>query len=429
MTRLFAPGSTNSEECELRDIAVGMFDALAQETSDGVGITRECYARGETYAIDLFRSVAEANDLRTRVDPVGNLIILTRDDDETRPALYLGSHADSVPQGGNFDGGAGVVAGLLCLIRAARTGAAGSDPVRVIAMRGEESAFYGRANIGSRALFGMIDSKDLAAQRQGQGRTLGQALTEIGVDIGPIARREILFNPASATGYLELHIEQGPVMSARGLATAVVTGIRGNIRHRRVACRGNAGHSGAVPRWLRHDAVFAFCDLVMRLDEHWSALLARGLDLVVTSGVVTTDPAQHALSRIPAELDFSFEVRSQSRDTLESFYELLLSETRAVSKERVVSFAFDERIYAEPALMDERMIRKLSEATRQCGQPVELVPSGAGHDAAVFANAGVPSGMLFVRNAHGSHNPAEDMDIDDFMKAVDILYAAASECT
>jgi beta-ureidopropionase / N-carbamoyl-L-amino-acid hydrolase len=412
---------------ELRPIAVDLFDRLARETGDGIGITRECYAQGENFAINLFREAAEAHGLRTLVDPVGNLVVLSSDDDGRKPALYLGSHADSVPQGGNFDGGAGVVAALLCLIRARQERVAPLHPVRALIMRGEESAFYGRANIGSRALFGMIDAKDLAAARQGEGRTLAQAMADVGVDVAPIGRREILFDPASAIGFLELHIEQGPVMVARGWATAIVTGIRGNIRHRRIACRGEAGHSGAVPRWLRRDAVFAFADLVMRLDEHWAALLERGLDLVVTCGIVGTDPRQHALSRIPAELDFSFEVRSQSRDTLESFYELLRSATRAVAKERSVSFNFDERIYAEPAVMHESMKRRLTEATRQRRLPVELIASGAGHDAAVFANAGVPSGMLFVRNAHGSHNPAESMDLDDFMQAADVLYAAAFE--
>jgi N-carbamoyl-L-amino-acid hydrolase len=215
-------------------------------------------------------------------------------------------------------------------------------------------------------------------------------------------------------------------MVARELPTAIVTGIRGNLRHRRVVCRGEAGHSGTVPRWLRRDAVFAVSDLLMRLDEHWSRLLERGLDLVVTAGVCCTDSERQAISRIPGEVYFSFEVRSQSYETLEGFYELFHSECRAVSVQRSVSFEFDERVYSEPARMNEGIINRLKKFSEQLGFQTELIPSGAGHDAAVFANAGIPSGMIFVRNRNGSHNPDEAMSLDDFMRGVELMYAFAS---
>ena len=123
---------------------------------------------------------------------------------------------------------------------------------------------------------------------------------------------------------------------------------------------------------------------------------------------------------------FSFEVRSQSYETLEGFYELFRSECRAVSDQRRVSFEFDDRIYTEPAKMDESIIKRLRHFSDQLGFQTELLPSGAGHDAAVFANAGVPSGMIFVRNRNGSHNPDESMDIDDFMRGLELMYAFAS---
>jgi len=411
----------------LSELAADLFDRLHAATFDGVGITRECYAEGENTALEMFRLTAADFDLATETDAAGNMIIRAAGDDGSRPAHYIGSHADSVPQGGNFDGAAGVIAGLMCLIRAERDEAELSAPLRVIALRGEESAFYGRANIGSRALFGGLSAADLAARSRGTGRTLREAMQSVDIDVEPIARQEMLFDPRQALSYLELHIEQGPVMVARDLPATIVTGIRGNVRHRRVVCRGEAGHSGAVPRWLRKDAVFAFADLVGRLDEHWQTLLQRGLDLVVTTGIVSTDPAEHAISRIPGEVAFSFEVRSQSHDTLEAFYALFQAECRAIAEQRGVDFAFDERVYTEPARMDDKVIARLQRAAVACGLEPELMPSGAGHDAAVFANAGVPSGMIFVRNANGSHNPREAMELDDFLKGVEILYAAITE--
>ena len=293
-------------------------------------------------------------------------------------------------------------------------------------LRGEESAFYGRANIGSRMLFGTLLPRDLEAKRRGAGRTLRETLARAGIDVDAVARGERLID-TEVRAYLELHIEQGPVMTARKFSTAPVTGIRGNLRHRNIVCRGEAGHSGTVPRWLRRDAVFAVADLIMRLDEHWNRLLERGLDLVMTTGVIGTDPELHALSRIPGEVAFSFEVRSQSYDTLEGFYELFRSECRAVSDLRHVKFEFDDRVYAEPAKMDEGIVRKLVTLSGRLGLSTETLASGAGHDAAVFSNASIPSGMIFVRNANGSHNPNEAMELDDFMQGVDLMYAFAQE--
>jgi N-carbamoyl-L-amino-acid hydrolase len=248
----------------------------------------------------------------------------------------------------------------------------------------------------------------------------------VNADVPAIEAGKTLLPPGFASAYLELHIEQGPVMVARDLRTAVVTGIRGNLRHRRVVCRGEAGHSGAVPRWLRRDALFAVADLLMRLDEHWNRLLERGLDLAVTSGICSTESETNAISRIPGEVTFSFEVRSQSYETLEGFYELFRSECRAISDQRKVKFEFDERVYAEPARMDENIIQRLKALSGKLGSPTELLASGAGHDAAVFANAGIRSGMIFVRNRNGSHNPDEAMTIDDFMGGLELMYAFVS---
>lgn len=409
-----------------RSLAEQLFDELRKRTADGRGVTRECYAEGENVALGLYRETAEAHGLKCSFDRAANLLITLPDDDGTKPAVILGSHADSVPQGGNFDGGAGVVAALLCLIRLNGERPGGAPAVRVLILRGEESAYYGRANIGSRALFGLLLQTDLEAKRQGTGRTLREALASVDADVKAIAAAERLFPSESASAYVELHIEQGPVMVARDFPTAVVTGIRGNLRHRRVVCKGEAGHSGTVPRWLRRDALFAVADLLMRLDEHWNTLLERGLDLAVTSGVCSTDSETNAISRIPGEVYFSFEVRSQSYETLESFYELFRSECRAISDVRKVSFQFDDRIYTEPARMDEKIIRRLKQISERLGLPTELLASGAGHDAAVFANAGIPSGMIFVRNSHGSHNPDEAMAIDDFMRGAELMYAFIS---
>ena len=406
----------------LRDEAATFFSELKRMSNDGIGITRECYADGENAAFAYLQAQAEANGLLVSSDGVGNLVLARPGDDSNRSAVFIGSHLDSVPQGGNYDGAAGVLAGYLCLLRLEREKIVLPHPVRVIVFRAEESAFYGRANVGSRALFGLIEASDLAARSRGKGRTLEEAMASVGVDVGPIASGKRLFDPKSALSYLELHIEQGPILAARDIPVGIVTGIRGNIRHRKVICRGEAGHSGAVPRWLRKDALFAVADLINRVDDHWKVLLERGLDIVVTIGIIGTNPAEHAISRIPGEIEFSFEVRSQSHDTLETFHRLFRAECGRIAAERGVTFEFDREIRAEAAIMDPAIVDEMKQSATALGLPVELLSSGAGHDAAVLANEGIRSGMIFVRNTNGSHNPQEHMELDDFMLGNAVLF-------
>jgi N-carbamoyl-L-amino-acid hydrolase len=258
-------------------------------------------------------------------------------------------------------------------------------------------------------------------------RTLGECMLEVGADLDRIKAGKALADPKQFAAWLELHIEQGPVLLARALPVGIVTGIRGNIRHRTVECIGAPGHSGAVPRWLRHDAVFATAELITHLDRHWRTLLERGRDVVITTGIVSTDPREHALARIPGKLRFSFEVRSQSKETLEAFYDLFLSECRLVGEERGVEFKLDRRIESAPAVMDAQWVTRLKAVARGLGLPDEEIPSGAGHDAAIFANEGIPSAMIFVRNEHGSHNPDEAMAMDDFAAGVAVMREAVKE--
>ncbi|HEY0200408.1 MAG TPA: hydantoinase/carbamoylase family amidase [Burkholderiaceae bacterium] len=406
-----------------RELASTLLREVADATRDGPGVTRESYGAGEEQALQILERHAGALGLLSERDRAQNLWFRLPGDTRTAPALVIGSHVDSVPQGGNYDGLAGVVAGLLVLADLQRRHTQ-TPPVRVLALRGEESAWYGKAYVGSQALLGRLPASALAlAHRSGRG-TLGEALARCGADVDAIRRNEPLLDGRAIAAYLELHIEQGPVMVARGWPAAAVTGIRGNIRHNSVRCLGETGHSGAVPRWLRKDALLAVAELLSRMDEHWRVLLQMGMDLVMTSGICSTPVQSHAVSVIPGEVQFSFEARSQDADTLERFYTLMREECSAIESARGVRFVFDERLFTAPATMDAAWIARLTHAAAGQGMTLECMPSGAGHDAAVFANAGIASAMVFVRNAHGSHNPHEAMDVDDFLCATSILAGA-----
>ena len=409
-----------------RSLAVELFDALRQASFDGVGITRESYSGRESAALDIVEAKAREFGLETARDAGANLVVTLPGSEPDLPFLACGSHLDSVPQGGNFDGAAGVIAGLAVLARLKRDDITPRRTIKLFGLRGEESSRFGKAYMGSLALFGKLASEDLKVTDR-DGRTLGECMRAVGADVARIERGEPLLDAGQVAAWIELHIEQGPVLLARELPLGIVTGIRGNVRHRAVQCIGEAGHSGAVPRWLRHDAVFAVAELMTHLDRHWRTLLERGRDVVVTSGVFGTDPAEHAIARIPGKVSFSFEVRSQSRETLEGFYDLFRSECNLIAEERGVEFVFDRRLESAPATMDVDWVGRLRKSARALGLPDEEIPSGAGHDAAVFANAGIPSAMVFVRNENGSHNPKEAMNLGDFVAGIAVMRAAIEE--
>lgn len=409
---------------EMKDWVAGLFATLREQSFDGVGISRASYGPDETRAIETVAERARAEGLETTTDAAANVIITLPGKDRDAPAVACGSHLDSVPRGGNFDGAAGVLSGLMALVRAKREGIVPPCDLKLFVLRGEESAWFGRAYMGSSALFGAFDPKDLDLKHRDNGKLLRNYMENAGADVARIAAGEPLIDASSLACFFELHIEQGPVMIARKVPVGLVTGIRGNVRHPQAVCRGEAAHAGAVPRWLRHDAVFALSDLVMRLDQHWIILMEQGEDLVVTLGIVGTDPAEHAMSRVPGEIHFSLEYRSQSANMMASFDEILNEEMANVGRARGVTFDLGPALPTAPARTHPALVDHLAAVCEEASIPYERLPSGAGHDAAVFANAGIPTAMIFVRNEHGSHNPHEAMDMEDFFMGAEALYRA-----
>jgi N-carbamoyl-L-amino-acid hydrolase len=405
-------------------LAADIFSELKRISFDGVGITRESFGPLENAAQEIIARVAAQNGLGIGHDRARNLIVTLPGREPDAPFMATGSHLDSVPRGGNYDGAAGVIAGLLALIYLKRQNVTPARTIKVIALRGEESAWFGKSWIGSHALFGLLTERDLARPRYDNQRPLRAYLEDVGADVPAIARGEQLLDPQAVAAFIEVHIEQGPVLEASGLPVGIVTGIYGNLRHMSISCRGEAAHAGATPRSLRRDAVVAVAALIMRMDGHWQRWLADGRQLAITHGIIGTDPAEHAISRVPGTARFSVEIRAGDQATLGGFYALLQSEAASIARERTVEFAFDEAIVNRPAPMHPQWIARLEQLCADEDVPRMRLPSGAGHDAAVFAHAGIPTAMLFIRNAHGSHNPAEHMEMEDFLKAARVLTRA-----
>ncbi len=398
-------------------LAAALFDSLGRATRHGRGIVRDSYGAGEQAAHDIMHAAAGRIGLDVGIDAIGNLMMTLPGRDRTAPRIMIGSHLDSVPQGGNYDGAAGVVAGLSVLSALKQAGIHTPCDITVMGIRAEESAWFDIAYLGSGGAFGLLDPACLSIARSDNGRSLEATLIERGFDPQPIRERRPLLDASRIRAYLELHIEQGPSLVAEDLPAAVVTGIRGCKRFRNARCVGRYAHSGAVNRAQRHDAVAATVALLHHLEAVWLEQERAGADLVITSGEFYTDPAMHGPSKIAGETHFVIDVRSVSAATMEAVAAAARQAAARIGAEYRVTFDLGATSDSPPAVMDD----KLRAALRgQLSRPFEMA-SGAGHDAAVFAKMGIPTGMIFVRNDHGSHNPDEAMTLDDFGVATQAL--------
>jgi N-carbamoyl-L-amino-acid hydrolase len=403
-------------------LAEDLFGQLRENTKDVVGITRPSYGEGEHVAHRLIAEAARSIGLNVKTDYAGNLYITLPGEDRRGHGVITGSHLDSVPRGGNFDGAAGVVAGLVALAALRETGLTPACDVTVMAIRGEEDDWFAVTHIGSRAALGLLPVRELdTARRFDTGRTLAEHIATLGFDVDALRQRRRYLDPARVNGFFELHIEQGPVLEDEGVPVGIVTGIRGNVRTHRARCLGTYAHSGAVPRRLRADAVMAMAEYVHALEREWVRIEAEGGDLVLTFGKFHTDAQVHALTKVPGEVCFSIDARSQAETILDRMEALIRENAEAIGQARKVHLDLGSISRVKPAVMDAGLRARLREGCRELGITAIELPSGAGHDAADFANAGVPTAMIFVRNANGSHNPDEDMDMADFALGTRLL--------
>jgi len=403
------------------ELAARMFDELRQNSFDGVGITREAYGPGERMAHALARREAEALGLEVAADPVGNLHMTLPGQDRAAKRVLLGSHLDSVPQGGNFDGAAGVLAGLAAVAGLKRAGFTPARDVTVIATRAEEAgAWFPTSYPGSRGALGRLRPEELEVKRQDSGRSLAEHMREEGFDPDFAARGEKVLTPDNAAAFLEVHIEQGPVLDSEGVPVGIVTGIPGSRRLRQGRVLGEYNHSGGTPRRYRRDAAIALAELAVALDEEWARLEAHGHRLVCTFCTLATT-AEAGFTKIPGEATFMLDVRSVNPASVDAIFAELARQVTAIEARRGVRFELGPETGSVAAPMDAALRAGLARAAETIGVPYLEMASGGGHDAAAFAAAGIPSAMLFVRNQNGSHNPHEAMRMEDFAAACSVV--------
>ena len=409
------------------DLAARLFDTLRAETFDGVGITRQAYGRGERIAHALVRAEAQALGLEIAVDAAGNMLMTLPGADRAAKRVVIGSHLDSVPQGGNFDGAAGVLAGLAAVAGMKHAGYAPARDVTVLAIRAEEAgAWFPSSYPGSFAALGRLKPETLQVRRLDSGRSLADHMVEEGFDPDAVRDGASLLKPSDLAAYVELHIEQGPVLDSLEIPVGIVTGIPGSRRLRFGRVFGEYNHSGGTPRRFRRDAALALADLAVKLDDHWATLDASGRKLVVTFCVLaTTNDA--GFTKVPGEAEFQLDVRSVDLENVDLVMAELHRLVPLIEARRDVRFELGLETGSAPSPMDPAVRAALTSAATALGIPHIEMASGGGHDAAAFAQSGVPSGMVFVRNQNGSHNPHEAMRMEDFAKGAAVVQRFVQE--
>ncbi|MDQ4018961.1 MAG: Zn-dependent hydrolase [Actinomycetota bacterium] len=404
------PSRTVAELRELREL-----------TGDENGAQRVAWTDTWERAREWLRGRLDGLELEQEIDEAGNQWWTLRG--RAEQAVLIGGHIDSVPNGGWLDGALNVLAGVEVMRRIAEEGKPATT-VRLVNWADEEGARFGRSLFGSSAAAGtMSDQEELRSRRDGDGIALSDALGEHGVELDRAleARRQL----DGAAAYLELHIEQGPVLESLDLPLGVVLGTYGCERHG-ITWRGQAAHAGSTPMHKRRDALAGAAKLALEIRE---IAKRTGDGAVCTSGNVVCKPGI-----VTSVVETAEQLLDQRHLDAEKLAGML-----AEAKEASERFAGEEdvevswgRIWAiEPILFDEGLIELADEAVREVAGTSHRLPSGPLHDAAEVARAGVPTVMLFVQSLRGlSHTKLEDTKPEHLelsVQALDRLAAKAIE--
>ncbi len=336
--------------------------------------------------------------LQTRIDAAGNIIGRLPGLHSTKPALVTGSHTDTVHGGGRFDGMVGVFSGIEVARRLRESGTALSRDLYVIDFLGEEPNTFGISCVGSRALAGLLTAEHLD-RTDDRGRRLGDVMSAYGADPAEALRQA--WAPGSIHAYIELHVEQGPLLERTGHPVGVVTAIAG-IERLLVTFTGRADHSGTMPMEGRHDALVAAAEAILTVEREGCGAPVHG---VSTTGRIESVPG--ALNVVPSGARIWGELRSVDASWLSGAKRRVLQRIAADAEARGVATMVEWLNDQDPVPCAKSMQDQIAGAATDLGYSWQAVPSGAGHDAAHLARLG-PMGMIFIPSIGGrSHVPEE----------------------
>jgi beta-ureidopropionase / N-carbamoyl-L-amino-acid hydrolase len=400
--------------------AKGLLLALAEfgKSPEG-GVSRLGFSKEDLAARAWLVERMKEAGLDVWVDAAANLHGRRAGADPSLPVILFGSHIDSVPKGGNFDGDVGSIGALEVMSALRDEKAATRHPFEMVVWSNEEGVHYGKGVFGSRVAGRGPDAGELEAKDE-DGVTLAEWLRRYGADPGRIA--EARLDPRRVAAYIELHIEQGGVLDRAGVQIGVVQGIVGIDRYH-VTLEGFANHAGTTPMAERRDALVAAARLIVAVREE---VMARPGRQVGNVGYVQVVPG--APNVVPGLVRLPVELRDLKREVIDDMALRVRVRAEAIAKEAGVTFAMERYATDEPALTDPGLQDLIETSARGAGCSTMRLPSGAGHDAQSLGRAGIPIGMIFVPSKGGiSHAPRELTEWDDVTRGAEVLYRVLRE--
>ena len=383
---------------------------------EGGSVTRLAFSAHEMRARQLLVHLMRRAGLHVRVDAVGNVFGRLPGTREG-PAVLAGSHLDSVVRGGKFDGPVGVMGALEAVRTLKENDVRLPAPLESVCFVGEESSRFGFATLGSSLVAGEVAMDDFANAVDARGVRVEDVLSGLGIHRGNLA--SLKRDPKSVKAYVELHIEQGPVLESRRKKVGVVTAIAAPSRFR-VVFHGHADHSGATPMEMRKDALVAAARLITFVDEVCRERAAgdRG-GVVGTVGAIEVEPG--VINSIPGRVELLVDVRSVVAASKRKAARRIESQARRIARERGMEVEIRTIRDEDPVALHPRVVSLIRSTCEERGVPFEVMPSGAGHDAMQMARV-APTGMIFIPSVDGvSHNPAEWTDPEDVCLGTQLL--------
>lgn len=375
------------------------------------GWSRLAFGSEERRAHALFQRWAEKLGLSVRTDAIGNTFAELAGEG---PSLLAGSHLDTVPQGGGFDGAAGVAAALEVARLLSESGGL-HLPYRAVVFSGEEGARFGVPCIGSRVATGAFTAETLRGLNDSEGRTVAECASEVG--LRPQKVSEAAWEPGSVAAFLELHIEQGRVLESRKRHLGVVDAIAGSTRIE-LLFSGRADHSGATPMSLRQDALAGASEFVLEVERRAKELRTT----VATVGRLMVEPG--SVTTVPGETRLFLDVRDVDSERQRALAEELLDQAMRIAARRRLEISANLLSDQSPVVLHKPVREKLAYAAEDGGTSFSVLPSGAGHDAAHVSKV-APTGMIFVPSRGGiSHSPAEWSDAGDIARGAKVIATA-----
>ena len=396
----------------IEDNIIKALDALQEFTATpGCGVTRFPYSKEARDACSYLKKLMEAVGLAVRMDNSG--AVIGRLEGKSPATIMIGSHFDSVKHGGAYDG----IAGVVCAIEVARllkeSGVELGCSLEVIATNDEEGARFNVGLFTGKVLLGQLNSDDLKAQVDADGVSVYQAMAAYGLKPEKIAEHK----RDDIKAFIEIHIEQGPVLEAEHKEIGIVDVIVG-IKRARIRINGRADHAGTMPMHMRKDALEQATKVISKIGDR--ARLFR--NCVATVGYLQVEP--NVMNIIPQSVTFVVDIRGVDLETIMTQKYSLRSDLDKMSLESGLTYDVENLLYAEPVRMDEEIKGHFETSCIERQYDYMHLPSGAGHDAQIFG-AQLPAAMLFVPSAGGrSHCPEEKSEAKDLAKAVLVAYDA-----